>query len=266
MTEQRSPDLPKLQNLVRRLRGSGGCPWDQKQTLQSMRAYLLEEAHEVAAAIDGGDLGELAEELGDLLFQVVFIAELAAGVKDSFLADILDSIHHKMVIRHPHVFGDSVLPDARSVEIAWEKRKLAAGKPGRSVLAGVPGSLPALVASYRISQKAAGVGFDWPHVDEVLAKVREELSEVEEALGQAPGMERQKALEEEVGDLLFSVANLGRHLEIDPEAALAACNRKFRRRFSAIEEQLNADGKRIDQASLEEMEQAWQGVKQREKD
>jgi len=224
-----APDLQKLLDLVARLRAPDGCPWDREQKLADIRAYFLEEAHEVAGAIDGGDWGELAEELGDLLFQIAFIGRLAEEAGAFSLSQVIDRVHHKMVTRHPHVFGDEVLADAQAVRQAWERRKLRE-EPGRaSLLAGVPASLPALLAAYRLTQKAAGVGFDWPDAGAVLAKVDEETAELREALA---GGDRE-ALREEVGDLLFTLANLARKLDLDPEAALAAANLKFRRRFAA---------------------------------
>ncbi len=249
-------DIEKLRRLVRRLRAPDGCPWDRKQTLVDVRAYLLEEAHEAAAAIDGGLADEVAEEMGDLLFQVVFVAQLAEEDGSFDLATVIDGIHHKMVERHPHVFGGETLADAAAVVQSWERRKAEKNRGGRSVLAGVAPTLPALTAAYRLTQKAAGVGFDWTSAREVLAKVEEELGEVEECLD--TGGDK---LREEVGDLLFSVANLARHLGIDPEGALAAGNRKFIRRFTAVEERLEGLGRRLAEASLDEMEAQWQEVK-----
>src|SRR5436309_4236275 len=194
-----APDLQKLLDLVARLRAPDGCPWDREQGLADMRAYLLEEAHELAGAIDGGDWGELAGELGDLLFQIAFIGRLAEEAGAFSLSQVVDRVHHKMVARHPHVFGDEVLADAAAVRQAWERRKLRA-EPGReSLLAGVPASLPALLGAYRLTQKAAGVGFDWPDAGAVLAKVDEETAELRAALA---GDDRE-AVREEIGDLLF---------------------------------------------------------------
>src|SRR4029079_14908947 len=218
-----APDLQKLLDLVTRLRAPDGCPWDREQGLADVRAYLLEEAHEAAGAIDNGDWGEIAEELGDLLFQIAFIGRLAEEAGAFSLSQVVDRVHHKMVARHPHVFGDETLADSQAVRQAWERRKLRE-EPGRaSLLAGVPASLPALLGAYRLTQKAAGVGFDWPDAGAVLAKVDEGIGELRAA--QAAG-DREK-IQEEVGDLLFTVANLARKLGVDPEAALAGTNRKF---------------------------------------
>src|SRR6185369_4483712 len=222
-----APDLQKLLDLVTRLRAPDGCPWDREQKLADIRAYLLEEAHETAAAIDTGDWSELAEELGDLLFQVAFIGRLAEEAGAFSLSQVVDRVHHKMVARHPHVFGDESLADAQAVRQAWERRKLKE-EPGRaSLLAGVPTSLPALLAAYRLTQKAAGVGFDWPDAGAVLKKVDEETAELRDALA----VGNRDAMREEIGDLLFTLANLARKLDLDPEAALAGTNRKFRHRF-----------------------------------
>ena len=222
-----------------------------------MRAYLLEEAHELAGAIDGGDWGELAGELGDLLFQIAFIGRLAEEAGAFSLSQVVDRVHHKMVARHPHVFGDEVLADAAAVRQAWERRKLRA-EPGReSLLAGVPASLPALLGAYRLTQKAAGVGFDWPDAGAVLAKVDEETAELRAALA---GDDRE-AVREEIGDLLFTLANLARKLEVDPEAALAGTNRKFRHRFAAVERGLAARGKSAAEATLAEMDALWEAAK-----
>src|SRR4029079_19702655 len=219
-----NPDLQKLADLVARLRAPDGCPWDREQTLPDVRAYLLEEAHELAGAIDSGDWEELAEELGDLLFQAAFIGRLAEESGAFSLSQVIDGVYRKMVERHPHVFGDEVLADAEAVRQAWERRKLKQESKRESLFSGVPTSLPALLAAYRLTQKAAGVGFDWPAAAAVLAKAEEEIAEVREALAQGD----KDAVREEVGDLLFTLANLARKLEVDPEAALPGTNRKFR--------------------------------------
>jgi MazG family protein len=252
-----APDLQPLLDLVERLRAPDGCPWDREQGLGEVRAYLLEEAHELAAAIDGADWREIAGELGDLLFQAAFIGRLAAEAGAFDLAQVIDGVRNKMVARHPHVFGDEELADAAAVRAAWERRKLQE-EPGRSsLLAGVPASLPALLAAYRLTQKAAGIGFDWPAATAVLEKAEEEIGELRGAIaaGKAP------AVREEVGDLLFTVANLARQLEIDPEATLAAANRKFRRRFEHIEQGLAARGRRLGEATLAEMDALWDEAK-----
>lgn len=247
------PALDRLVELIRRLRGPDGCPWDRKQTLPDLRTYLLEEAHEVAAAIDSGDRADLAGELGDLAFQLVFVAALAQEEGAFGLGDVLDAIHRKMVDRHPHVFGGETLDSADAVQRAWERRKVE--REDRSVLEGIPSSLPALVAATRIGQKAAGVGFDWPDATGVRAKVEEELDEV--AAARTPD-----EIDEEIGDLLFAVAQLARHRGADPEAALGRANTKFRDRFAELEAGLRADGLLVTEIGLEEMEDRWQRVKE----
>jgi ATP diphosphatase len=266
--------LGPLAELVARLRAPDGCPWDREQRLADLRGYLLEEAHEAAAAIDAMDLEALRGELGDLQFQIVFLATLANEQGEFTLAEVLAEIHAKMVARHPHVFGreEERLADAAAVRTAWEKRKAREKHPEQSLLAGVQPSLPALLAAYRLTQKAAGVGFDWPDAAAVFAKIDEELHELREALG-APAASapedastRREALAEEVGDLLFAVANLARHLGFDPEAALAGTNAKFRRRFEFIERELAARGRRLDAAELAEMDALWNEAKRRERE
>jgi MazG family protein len=253
-------DLQPLLDLVERLRAPGGCPWDREQGLGEVRAYLLEEAHELAAALDGGEWREIAGELGDLLFQAAFIGRLAAEAGAFALAEAIDGVRRKMVARHPHVFGGEELADAAAVRAAWERRKLQEEPERRSLLAGVPVSLPALLAAYRLTQKAAGVGFDWPAAEAVLEKAEEEIGELRRALaaGATP------AVREEVGDLLFTIANLARKLEIDPEAALAAANRKFRQRFEAVERGVAESGKRLGEATLAEMDALWAEAKRQQ--
>lgn len=259
-------DLESLRRLVKRLRAPDGCPWDRKQRLGDLRAYLLEEAHEVAAAIDAGDPAELAEELGDLLFQVAFVGVLGEEAGHFDLPGVARGIEAKMIERHPHVFGDAArLADPGAVVRAWEtaKRHRRAGEAGAgeppSQLAGVPASLPALAAAYRLGQKAAGVGFDWPDLGGVLAKVREELAEVEQEI--ARGGAGREALAAELGDLLFAVANLARHLDVDPEAALARGNRKFRRRFAGVETLCHRRGLELTALDLEKLDALWDEVK-----
>ena len=254
-------DLADLVALVARLRAPDGCPWDREQGLAELRAYLLEEAHELAAAIDGGEWGAIGEELGDLLFQAAFVARLGEEAGALTLAAVVAASHAKLVARHPHVFGGERLADAEAVVRAWEQRKAAERPEG--LLAGVPASLPALLGAYRTTQKAAGVGFDWPDVAGVLAKLREELGELESELAAGAAAAR---VGEELGDLLFAAANLARHLGHDPEAALARANAKFRRRFAAVEAALAARGTRPGEATLAEMDALWEETKRAERD
>jgi ATP diphosphatase len=266
-------DLARLVDLVARLRAPDGCPWDREQTLPDLRAYLLEEAHEAAAAIDRRDPQALADELGDLLFQVAFLVRLGEESGGPGLGEVLDRIESKMIDRHPHVFGDERLADAHAVRQAWERRKLRAGDHRReSLLDGAAAaSMPALLAAYRLTQKAAGVGFDWPDVGAVLAKLDEEIAELRAELHvedgrpvTPPAGERRDRLREELGDLLFAAANLARHLELDPEAALAGANLKFRRRFAAVEAGLAERGRPLGEATLEEMDELWEQAKRAE--
>jgi MazG family protein len=256
-------DLAPLLDLVARLRAPDGCPWDRKQTMADVRAYLLEEAHEAAAALDaytGGDREGLREELGDLLFQVCFVLELAREEGAFTAAEVIGGIHRKMVERHPHVFGDEVLEDAGQVAAAWESRKARSRRAqgaGGSLLDGVPSSLPSLLAAYRMTQKAAGVGFDWPDAAAVTAKLEEELEELDRELAAGEAEVDEEAVTEELGDVLFTVANLSRKLGRDPEAVLAAANAKFRRRFAHVERRLEETGRPIEEATLEEMEELW---------
>ena len=252
--------LDRLRRLVARLRGPNGCPWDRQQTLADLRAYLIEEVHEAAAAIDDDDAPALGEELGDVLFLVVFAAELLREQGGADIAQLAAAAEAKMVSRHPHVFGDEKAHDAAEVRKVWGRRKQAERSISASVLDGVPASLPALLQSYRMTQKAADVGFDWPEVEGVLAKIDEELSEVREAMDEQPEARRER-LRAEIGDLLFTTANLARHLEVDPDAALAGANRRFRERFQRMESAL-ADGSRaVNELSLDELDSLWEEAK-----
>jgi MazG family protein len=275
-------DLGRLLDLVARLRSPAGCPWDREQRLADVRSYLLEEAHEAAAAIDAGDWQGLAGELGDLLFQVAFVGRLAEEEGAFALADSIARVHDKMVARHPHVFGGEELATAQAVREAWERRK--ASEPGAvPLLSGVAPSLPALTAAYRMTQKAAGVGFDWPAVSDVLHKLDEEVAELKASLAEggggpassqaplvpstavAPAAADREAVAEEIGDLLFTVVNLARKLGVDPEGALARTNLKFRRRFERVERGVRARGKRLGEASLAEMDALWEEAKAEER-
>lgn len=252
------------------LRSPAGCPWDRKQTHESLRPFLLEEAYEAVDAIDRGDLDALPGELGDVLFQCVFHAQLASERGAFDLADAIEAIVQKLIRRHPHVFSPSGRPLTRSAATTptspaevleqWEQLKAreqqAAGERGR-VLAGVPKALPALLRAHEIGSRVAAVGFDWPRTDQVLDKIDEEVRELREAVTESPARAA-----EEFGDLLFSIANLARKLGIEPESALRMASEKFTRRFEGVEAQLDADGTSVHEASLDEMEAAWQTVKE----
>jgi ATP diphosphatase len=259
-------DIAILLAIMARLRGPGGCPWDSAQSFATIAPYTIEEAYEVATAIQDGDLKALPGELGDLLFQVIFHARMAeeAGLFD--FGDVVAEVTDKMIRRHPHVFGDAQAQtafkqaDAASQKDFWEKLKDGerAAKGHQSLLDDVASALPALMRAEKLQRRASSVGFDWNNADLVVDKIAEEAREVAQATTQA---ER----EEEVGDLLFVVANLARHLKVDPEAALRAANAKFTRRFRHIERELDARGVALGDASLQEMEDLWQGAKKREK-
>ncbi len=259
-------DIAILLAIMARLRGPGGCPWDSAQSFATIAPYTIEEAYEVASAIQDGDLKSLPGELGDLLFQVVFHARMAeeAGLFD--FGDVVAAVTDKMIRRHPHVFGDAEVKtafkqaDAASQKDFWEKLKDGerAAKGHQSLLDDVASALPALMRAEKLQRRASSVGFDWNNADLVVDKIAEEAREVAEARTQA---ER----EEEVGDLLFVVANLARHLKVDPEAALRAANAKFTRRFKHIERELQRRGVAPGEASLQEMEELWQDAKRREK-
>ena len=245
-----------------------GCPWDIEQTFKTIAPYTIEEAYEVADAIERDDMTALKEELGDLLLQVVYHSQMAAEVSAFTFADVARGIADKMVDRHPHVFGDHNIADAEAQTISWEARKAAerakksdnaAGTSG--VLDGVARALPALLRAEKIQKRAARVGFDWKDTGPVVAKIEEELAEVRMELA-APQVDATR-LSDELGDVLFAVANLARHCRIDPEAALRATNDKFERRFRFIESQLAEQGRKPADATLEEMETLWQQAKYR---
>ena len=259
--------LDRLVEIMRTLRAPGGCPWDREQTLPSLRPFVIEEAYEVVDAIDRADLPALCDELGDLVFEAVFLAQLCAEDGRFTLADALDAAAAKLIRRHPHVFGDDAAADAMTsddVKRRWEQIKAAertaAGQPP-GLLGSIPAALPALLRAYRIGRRTATVGFDWDRPDAVLDKVREELSEVEAAVRQAAP----DAVEEELGDLLFSVVNLARHLGVEPEGALSGANRKFTRRFAALEQHFRAAGRALRNVSPDEMDRAWNRIKQTER-
>ncbi len=251
-----------LVNLMKTLRGPGGCPWDRKQTLPDLKPYVIEEAYEVVDAIDTGDRQALLEEIGDLLLESVFIAEITREEKSFDIYDSITAIHDKLVRRHPHVFGDVEANNAEQVLVNWEKLKNEERKAeNKSVLAGVPASLPALLKSSRLTEKAARVGFDWRRTDDVFDKVDEEIEELREAVKS----DDQSRIEEEMGDLLFTIANIARKSGVNPEEALQSANRKFMRRFAAMESAVRAGGRNLDQLTLEEMDALWDEAKAAER-
>lgn len=257
--------IDELAAIMRRLLAPGGCPWDREQTHQSLKPYLIEEAYEVIDAIDSGSDEHLAEELGDVLLQVVFHAAIAERDGRFTLDDVTRGISEKLKRRHPHVFGDVTVDGTGEVLKNWEEIKRREKREKRddgSVLDGLPRSLPALIRARRIQEKVSRVGFDWPRTEEVLMKVEEELCELKEASLQND----RDAIEEELGDLLFSVANLARFVSLCPEDALRKTIDKFQRRFQYIERELPKHGKKLGEASLEEMDALWEEVKREERE
>ena len=263
--------------LMARLRSPEGCPWDREQTYETLAPMLLEEAYEAFEAVEDAREGRpenLREELGDLLFQIVFYAQVARERGEFTIDDVTDAIHSKMVRRHPHVFGDVTVRDNEELLRNWEalkaEEKRAAGEgedeADASLLDGVSSKAPALMEAHQLATKAARVGFDWQNVEDIFAKLHEEVDELRAAIrahrDAGPGAEPEhQHVREEVGDLLFAVANIARHLQVEPEAALKLTNRKFRRRFRHVELGLKARGRGPGQASLEEMEELWQEAK-----
>ena len=243
-----------------RLRGPGGCPWDREQTLATLRPYLLEETYEVLEAIDSGDVREHREELGDLLLQIVFQAQLTSEVGQFGFAEVAEAISNKLVSRHPHVFGDAQVKDAEGVLKQWaalkRDEKMARGK-GKSALDGVPREMPALARADRLTEKASRIGFDWPDVGGARAKVDEELRELDAAVAEGD----REAIEHELGDVLFAVANVARKLSIAPEEALRGTIARFIDRFEHVERGLERSGTPHGQATLEQMDELWNEAK-----
>ena len=284
---------------MERLRAPGGCPWDREQTFDTIKPFTLEETYEVLEAIDNRDWAELAGELGDLLLQVLFYAEMAKEQNSFSIDDVLDRLSTKLIHRHPHVFGDVKADTSADVKRNWEalkveerkKKQIAeqgnqtAGEMRRqSILAGVSSAMPSLLESHKLSSRAAQAGFDWPNIDGLFDKLHEETDELREQLKEfpAPGPRPQgrgvassgrtvipeslqSKLEEEVGDLFFVLVNVARYLSVDPESALRKTNRKFKRRFQWMEARLHESGRTADEASMEELESLWQQAKAQER-
>jgi nucleoside triphosphate diphosphatase len=286
--------------IMERLRAPGGCPWDREQTFDSIKPYTLEETYEVLEAIDNRDWPELAGELGDLLLQVLFYAEMANEQASFSIDDVLDRLSTKLINRHPHVFGDAKADTSADVKRNWEaikveerkQRQVADGAGDdaspkeykQSILAGVSSAMPSLLEAHKLSSRAAQAGFDWPNVEGLFDKLNEETDELREHLKEfpAPGPrpqgrgvagsgrtvvpeDLQGKLEEEVGDLFFVLVNIARYLSLDPESALRKTNRKFKRRFQWMEERLHETGRTADQAPMEELESLWQQAKETER-
>jgi MazG family protein len=266
----------RLVRLQARLRARNGCPWDIEQTHLTLRTYLIEEAYEVLQALESGDDGKFREELGDLLLQVVFHAQIAAEEDRFTAADVVREIHEKMVRRHPHVFGEKRAGNAAEVLKNWEQIKTEerrarsaekgtggprAAKPAASLLDGIPHTLPAVMQGFQLTRRASRIGFDWESVEGVVAKLHEELDE----LGRARSAESARRIEEEVGDVLFAAVNLARFLKVDPEIALKRTNAKFSARFREMERRARESGRTLAAVPREEMEALWNGAKSAEK-
>ncbi len=252
-------EFDKLTEIIARLRDPiSGCPWDIKQTPESLIPNFIEELYEVVEAVEDGDDTALAEELGDLMLHIVFQAQIAEEEGKFTIRDVLHKIGAKLVRRHPHVFGELELGDADAVKMNWERIKKAEKTERKSVLEGIPRALPALIYAHRSQEKAASVGFDWQTLEPILAKLDEERRELDEALESGDGAH----IREEIGDLLFTVVNLARKLHIDAESALKDCARKFHRRFHYIEEHYQERGEDIHEATLEELDRIWDKAKE----
>jgi MazG family protein len=273
-------------SLMARLRGPGGCPWDREQTFDTIKPYTVEETYEVLEAIDNRDWSELSGELGDLLLQVLFYAQMANEQGDFSIDDVLEKISDKLVRRHPHVFGDVKADTSSDVLRNWEalKQKEKQATAPESILGGVSSAMPGLLEAHKLSAKAAGAGFDWPDVEGLFGKLEEETNELREELKQYPvpgpqpqargmaGSGRpvvppglQERLEGEIGDLYFVLVNMARYLAVDSESALKKSNRKFKRRFQWMEQQLKACGRSLEQAGAAELDSLWRQAKEQER-
>ncbi|MBX7171369.1 MAG: nucleoside triphosphate pyrophosphohydrolase [Pyrinomonadaceae bacterium] len=261
-----SKNFDELISVMARLRAPGGCPWDREQTYASLAQYLLEECYETFDAIQEadqtGDTANLTEELGDVLLQVVFHSTIAAERGDFTIDEVVQSVTEKLILRHPHVFGEAELKTAQDVLSNWDELKKAqqkasgkVEKPKESILDDVPVHFPALLEGQKLTKKAAKVKFDWENTDQIFDKLTEETDELKEAIV------KNENVEEEIGDLLFVVLNLARKLEVDAETALKKTNRKFRQRFKFIEDELKKDGKTLEDSNLEEMDRLWNQAK-----
>jgi tetrapyrrole methylase family protein / MazG family protein len=261
-------DIQKLVELVETLRSINGCPWDREQTRETLKPMLIEEAYEVLEALDNEDSSELKEELGDLLFQVVFHAQIANERNEFHLGDVIDRLHEKMIRRHPHIFGDADMQTPQDILKNWEDIKAAergvkstlSPESEKSLLDGIPQNLPALYKANQMTAKASRVGFDWPDLEGILAKIDEETDELRMAHA---SMDTQ-AMADEVGDLLFVAVNAARFIGIDPDSALRRSNRKFERRFRYVESRIKKQGRRMQDATLREMDVLWQEAKENE--
>lgn len=251
------PPLDRLREIARILRAENGCPWDREQTLSSLKTYLIEEAYEVYDAIESGSMDDLREELGDLLYQVYAQSEIANEDSHFTVDDVAEGISEKLIRRHPHVFGDESINDARGVKVRWEKIKKQEKAAERSILAGVPRYLPALAMALRVQDKVSHVGFDWEKIDDAMAKLDEEIAEFKDAVK----LNEADKITEEAGDILFSIVNVLRFKKIDAEDSLRRTVDKFIKRFKFIEKEVSGQGKSIERMSLEELDRLWEKSK-----
>jgi tetrapyrrole methylase family protein/MazG family protein len=258
MTQKEQITLEDLVELMAMLRGENGCPWDKKQTKASIKPYIIEEAYEVAEAVDEQDPRKIQEELGDLLFEIVFYAQLLSEEDGIDIYDIIKMIHTKMVRRHPHVFGDINVKDADEVLVNWEQIKQEEKKAERnSVLEGVPKNLPSLLRAHRIQSRASNVGFEWENIQQILEKLDEEFYELRHAYKEGDI----EQIEDEFGDVLFVMVSIARFLKINPDDALQKAIKKFTTRFQCIEQQMKAEGKEWKDMGPEEMDRMWEASK-----
>lgn len=250
-----------LCRIVARLRAPGGCPWDREQTNESILPQLIEEAYELLGAVRAGDLDNFREELGDLLLHIVMHAEMTREAGQFDITDVVKEVAEKLIRRHPHVFGDSHAPDSGAVVSQWERIKHQEKNPDSHFLADLPDALPALVRAQKAQKKVARVNFDWNDLNDVVAKIDEELAETKHAIKQNGVSQSSAEVEDEIGDLLFAVVNLARKCHIDAESALQKATDKFRVRFNRVEDELRVRGKKLGDADLDEMDEIWQDVK-----
>ncbi len=256
MSDKKTDSFTELKNIIARLRGPHGCPWDKKQTHVSLRPFLVEESYEVLQALDEGIPEKLRAELGDLLLQIMLHAQIAAETGQFDIDDVINGISNKLIHRHPHVFGGQEVTDVEEVEQSWEALKQEEREEGESILAGMPEQMPALAYSQSMQRRVAGVGFDWKEVKEIIDKLAEEVGEIKQATSQ-----QEKA--NEFGDLLFTLANIARRLDIDLEMALRAANQRFQSRFICMEELCRQRGINLAGLSLDEQNALWEEAKRK---
>lgn len=265
MSEPAGVRFQQLVDIMRTLRSEHGCAWDRQQTLKTLRPFVLQETYELLDALDRDDYGALEHELGDFLFEAVFLAQICEEEGRFSIADSIKSIADKLIRRHPHIFAAAASLTPTEVKQQWEAIKAQersdAGESDKTVLSGVPRAMPSLLRAYELSTRAAQVGFDWPHTDDVIDKAEEEIRELRDAV-KTTGAKSREA-EEELGDLLFSLVNVARKLGIEPEAALRVANDKFQRRFDDLERQVTADGHTFRDLNLDQLEARWQVAKQK---